>query len=67
MTVAEVEAARQSAMEFSARANDLSRRALPDPAVTALFNRLMVEAKVRCLNWVESLEYVIQKRRSILN
>lgn len=46
---------------------ELLHKALPDPADTALFNRLMAEARSRGLAWIDGLEYVIDKRRAMLN
>ena len=46
---------------------ELLHKALPDPADTTLFNRLMDEAKVMGMSWMDGLKYVIDKRRAMLN
>lgn len=49
------------------RHRELLGKALPDPADTRLFNRFMAEARIKGLGWMDGLEYVIQKRRAMLN
>ncbi len=46
---------------------ELLGKAIPDPADTTLFNRLMAEARAQGMTWMDGLEYVIHKRRSLLN
>lgn len=67
MTAAEHDRARQAALAFSDRHWDLLRKAVPDTADTALFDRLMAEAKALGLAWMDGLEYVIRERRTMLN
>ena len=49
------------------RHRELLPQALPNAADTKLFDRLMAEARAKGLSWLEGLEYVIQKRRTLLN
>ena len=49
------------------RHRELLPRALPNAADTVLFDRLMAEAKSQGLTWLEGLEYVIERRQSLLN
>jgi hypothetical protein len=49
------------AAEFE-RVCRLFRLALGEPSERALFDALMVEANDKGLNWVQGLEYVIQRR-----
>ena len=42
----------------------LCREALPSPAEHTLFIRLMNEAGAKGLNWVEGLEFVVERRRA---
>ena len=56
----------QTALAFT-RHRELLHKALPDPADTALFNRLMAEARSKGMTWMAGLEYVIDKRRAMLN
>ena len=51
------------AAEFD-RVCQLFRLALGKPSDRVLFDSLMVEANERGLNWVQGLEYVIQRRAS---
>ena len=49
------------------RHRELLPQALPNASDTKLFDRLMAEAKSNGLTWMEGLEYVIQRRRALLN
>ncbi len=50
------------AVEFE-RVSQLFRLALGKPSDRVLFDSLMAEASERGLNWVQGLEFVIEKRR----
>jgi len=50
------------AAEFE-RVSQLFRLALGKPSDRLLFDSLMTEASEQGLNWVQGLEYVIEKRR----
>ena len=56
----------QTAISFT-RHRELLHKALPDPADTRLFDRLMAEARSHGMTWIDGLEYVIDKRRAMLN
>ena len=49
------------------RHRELLGEALPNPADTSLFNRLMAEARAQGMTWMDGLEYIISKRRAMLN
>lgn len=49
------------------RHRELLPQALPNAADTVLFDRLMAEARAQGLNWMEGLEYVIERRRSVFH
>ena len=49
------------------RHRELLPRALPNAADTRLFDRLMAEARGKGLTWIEGLEYVIERRGSMLH
>lgn len=49
------------------RHRELLPRALPNAADTRQFDRWMAEARANGLNWIEGLEYVIERRRSVLH
>ena len=51
------------AAEFD-RVCQLFRLALGKPSDRVLFDSLMVEASEQGLNWVQGLEYVIQRRKA---
>ncbi|MGI4827876.1 MAG: hypothetical protein ACRYFU_06775 [Janthinobacterium lividum] len=49
------------------RHRELLPQALPNAADTVLFDRFMAEARAQGLTWIQGLEYVIERRRSMFN
>ena len=56
-----------SPTDFTRQVWALYRHALPDPEDAALFNRLIREASSKGMRYVETLIYVVEHRRMLIN